>query len=600
MALRAGTVGFGYLVLGSLLLFLLAGPLRRSKKPGSRGFALAVLGIALWPIGLGISYLTSHGDLSIAAWNVRLLASSLTATGWMLLAIEVTTGRWPSNRMLVPFVAYLGIGQILAWSNPYHELVLTSETTLRGSVVVASYGPAFWALAGVNYLLILSGTALLAGEWLRSRGLRRRQAAILTLAVAPPIVANLAMHSGIVSSVYDPTPIGLVGSGLFLAHALYRTDFLDVVPVAREVAMGEMDDAVVTVDDEGRVVDFNATAAELFGPEGARVGMDARAFLEDVPDPIYDRITRAASADTEIAVRLDGTERHFSVSASVVQRPANSTARVIVLRDITPIKRREHELEDREAELELLRQILSRVLRHNIRNKLTTIRGNAELLHADLDDPESIDRVESILDASEELLGHSENAGEIERIIERRGRTVTYEPRAIAEEIVDGMRERYPDVEFRIRGDASAPIVGGAGLETALRCLTENAAMHNDADRPYVRVTIVSDASGTTLSVADNGPGIPDHELAVLDTNEETPLSHGSGVGLWLVTWAADSTGAELAFETDPNGPLGNDGSDESRPYPPEAVPPDRAIATVVSLRVPRSGADPGPRSEPS
>ncbi|QHS16139.1 hypothetical protein GWK26_02665 [haloarchaeon 3A1-DGR] len=631
MALSSGAVGVGYLAMGTALLFLLREPLRHPDTPGSRGFALAVLGIALWPIGLGNEYLVANPDLSVAAWNVRLLAASLIAIGWLLLAVESTTGWWPSRRALVPFVAYVGLGQVIAWSNPYHHLVLTPETAVQGTVLVASYGPGFWVQAGLNYLLVLTGTVLLAGEWLRSRGLRRRQAAILTLAVVPPILANLLTLFDAVPTVYDLTPIGLAGSGLFLLQALYRMDLLTVVPVAREVAMAEMDDAVVTIDDERRVLDYNATADRLFADEDVHVGMPASAFFASVPPAVYDRILEAATHteagnretasgttdggtdtapenadathepadptpdgagrssggagtnssgagrssggagttptagvqdDMEIAVPMEDEDRHFSVSASAVQRSIDSTAWVIVLRDITPIKRREHELEDREEELELLRQILSRVLRHNIRNKLTTIRGNADLLadeltdsNGTLDADRSVDaamlaRIDAIREASEELLGNSENAREIERIIDQRGRTVSYDLADVIERVVETIRRDHPDVIVHIDHDGPETVTGGPGLETALRCLVENAAVHNDAPNPTVWVSVDDAGTETVISVADDGPGIPDHELTVLDTNEETPLSHGSGVGLWLVKWAADSVGARLSIET--------------------------------------------------
>ena len=52
------------------------------------------------------------------------------------------------------------------------------------------------------------------------------------------------------------------------------------------------------------------------------------------------------------------------------------------------------------------------------------------------------------------------------------------------------------------------------------------------------------------IAVSDDGPGISGHELSVLERGEETPLSHGSGIGLWLVRWATTTLGGDLAFDT--------------------------------------------------
>jgi signal transduction histidine kinase len=51
--------------------------------------------------------------------------------------------------------------------------------------------------------------------------------------------------------------------------------------------------------------------------------------------------------------------------------------------------------------------------------------------------------------------------------------------------------------------------------------------------------------------VRDDGPGLPEHERAVLDAETETALEHGSGLGLWLARWGTARLGGELTVETD-------------------------------------------------
>jgi signal transduction histidine kinase len=50
----------------------------------------------------------------------------------------------------------------------------------------------------------------------------------------------------------------------------------------------------------------------------------------------------------------------------------------------------------------------------------------------------------------------------------------------------------------------------------------------------------------TAIAIADDGPGLPDIERAVIATGEETPLVHGKGLGLWLVYWIVESLDGDL------------------------------------------------------
>jgi len=565
MASATGIVGVAYLLTGAGLLVLLREPIRRPDKPGSTGFALAVLGISVWPLSLGVNYFVGGFAPSMALWTVRLSAASLISIGWFLVAAEVTDRLSLSRTVAAASVAYVLTELLLVVTNGTHGLAFGPATALDGTVPVVAYGPWFWLQTAVNYGLISVGTGLLVVEWSRSSGLRRRQTAVLSVAVLPPMVANLVTLFGPVPTVHDLTPFGLVGSGLLLSWALYRVEFLDIVPVAREAAMAEMQDAVVTLDDEGRVVDCNRAARSRFDIPPSYAGDPVETYFPSLAGaPAADGGDSADDGDSSpaddgrshpavVTRTVDGEAHSFSVSVSPVVEAERTVARVVVLRDITPIKRRERELTEREAELDLLRQILSRVLRHNIRNKLTTIRGNADLL-AETATGEETARVDRIVEASDELIGLSEKARTIEGLVDRADETATYDLRVVADRVVERVSDRYPDATYTVDGAETCTVTTGTGVESAVECLVENAVEHNDAAEPTVDVTVDCAADGSAVSVSDDGVGISEHERAVIRRREETPLAHSSGIGLWIVSWVADRCEADLTFDVDDDG----------------------------------------------
>ncbi|WP_323674972.1 histidine kinase N-terminal 7TM domain-containing protein [Halorubellus sp. PRR65] len=548
------TVGFAYLLTGTSLLVLLREPLQHPQKPGSVGFAVAIVGVALWPLALGANYFVAALDVSMALWNLRLLAAAVISVGWFHLAVSLTTGERLAARLRAPFLAYVLVGQAVAWTNPWHHLVLDPATTVDGTLLVPVDGPWFWVQAAVNYGLIVGSTMLLAGEWLRSTGVRRKQAGILAVAVVPPVAANLVTIFGVVDVTHDLTPFGLVGSGVLLSWALYRVGFLDVVPIARDIAMADMRDAVVTLDREDRVLDSNRAAKRLFDPPADHVGRPAEEFFRNVTPATRERFADVTDVDTELTTEVDGHARHFSMSISPVADGDTTLGRVLVLHDITEMKHRERELEERENQLNLLRKVLSRVLRHNIRNKLVTIRGNAADIHERSDDAFARERSEWIADAGDSLLAISEKARTVESIVDDADDAVRLDLADVAARAVDEYREDYPETTFAVDATAAPTVRAIPGLETAVGYLVENAAEHNDPPDPRVTVRVAATDDGPALAVVDNGPGIPDHELDVLGENEETALAHSDGIGLWVVKWSVDASNATLTFDVDDGG----------------------------------------------
>jgi len=94
------------------------------------------------------------------------------------------------------------------------------------------------------------------------------------------------------------------------------------------------------------------------------------------------------------------------------------------------------------------------------------------------------------------------------------------------------------DVTAEFRTEETANIADD-GVSIAIWNLVENAIGHNGREQPEVEIVVTGGSadghSTTNIEIRDNGPGIPREEKTVINRGDEDALSHGSGIGLWVV-----------------------------------------------------------------
>lgn len=205
----------------------------------------------------------------------------------------------------------------------------------------------------------------------------------------------------------------------------------------------------------------------------------------------------------------------------------------LMVRDAT--KRREREG---------LISVINRVLRHNMRNKMGIVTGYAEMLEGRLSG-EDAEKATQIRDTADQLLDLTESA---QRLEEYRELSPDLEPIDVVpmlEDTVSELRMQYPEASASINAPDTVVVSTHERLKTALWEVVENAAEHG-GDPPVVEIDVTVTETGVTIAVKDNGPGIPEIERDVLQSNVETPLVHGEGLGLWLIHWIVTSLDGEL------------------------------------------------------
>jgi signal transduction histidine kinase len=197
--------------------------------------------------------------------------------------------------------------------------------------------------------------------------------------------------------------------------------------------------------------------------------------------------------------------------------------------------------------------VLSRVLRHNLRNDATVLIGQSERLAAELDDPSLADLATTIERRSRDVGGLADKTKAMVEALDRRA-----EPNArlnvhdVVADVVGTVRETVEgaeDAQLAVDVPEDLWIWADDSIETALTELLENAIEHGGGE---IRVrTEVADGT-VRLAVEDDGPGIPEDERAVLSGETEiTQLTHGSGLGLWVARSVAEAAGGDLSFDTD-------------------------------------------------
>ncbi|MEO1265769.1 MAG: HAMP domain-containing sensor histidine kinase, partial [Pseudomonadota bacterium] len=117
------------------------------------------------------------------------------------------------------------------------------------------------------------------------------------------------------------------------------------------------------------------------------------------------------------------------------------------------------------------------------------------------------------------------------------------------------------NAQVSVEGDWPTLMTIGAQLDLVVRNLIENALKYCDRAAGRVTVSGAGDAETLTITVADNGPGIPlEYQDAVFrpfaqlpDESGAPPLDeNSSGMGLALVKRAVETAGGTIEITSDP------------------------------------------------
>jgi len=202
----------------------------------------------------------------------------------------------------------------------------------------------------------------------------------------------------------------------------------------------------------------------------------------------------------------------------------------------------EQQLERQAHSSERVRQknlinVLNRVIRHNLRNSMAVIRGRTA--HIAEQCPDAVGS-QTILNQCDRLIDLSHKARTLESVIIEEFDQEQQPLGPLLAEICDSVAEEYPSASVGIECNPELSVAVRPSFEQALTELIENGAKHSGT-APSVSVSVTTVPNAVQINIADNGPGLANTEREVLTDGIETPLAHGSGLGIWMAYWIVTS-----------------------------------------------------------
>ena len=288
------------LLIASLALNICMLAFAFSRKDKRRALYLSLLAMAILFYTLGYLlelHATTPGEAMIAL-RVENIGIPLITPFFLLTALGFYQPRLLRPWMTAACAIYGSIMFLLIFFNDKHLLYyLSIDMQYNGSfyVVHLGRGPLYFFQQFTSTSGMVLVYALLAVRYIRGSSKLRRQMNFFIVGSLFGFAANIAYFLNVIPIGIDPVPFSLNVGLVFFSIILYKYKLMDIVPAAFEMAVENMDDAIIVMDSEWGFIYCNRQAKSLFpalnGFSGSEEIMRAAGWPPEISPRSYKEVT---------------------------------------------------------------------------------------------------------------------------------------------------------------------------------------------------------------------------------------------------------------------------------------------------------------------
>ncbi len=364
---------------------------RKRDAQGAIPLTILMASLTLWAFFQIMVYLAPTMEQKIIYANLRYIGIETAPIAFYALAWD-----YKHRTKAMQFKQYLKIAVFPAlcvqalWNNEVHHRFYKS-VFMRDGILVMNNGPIFWINMIYLYFFVVLGIYHFVQSYRNSQSKHRQQALIIMMAAFIPAVSNFIFNLGLLPFAdVDITPISFLLTGLLFYYALFFFALLDVIPIARDLLVEEMQDYVIVLDNNLRVLDMNKSARDFILQNKVQrakyVGMSIESLAENWTQ-LAEAITDTSIDYARINHVRDGKMNHYDLNKSeIYNRGGTKIGQIVDLRNINMLAEALLEAKNAREAAENANKSKGYFLAnmsHEIRTPMNAIIGIAEMLDSE-------------------------------------------------------------------------------------------------------------------------------------------------------------------------------------------------------------------------
>ncbi len=327
---------------------------RKLRKAGNRSLVWMLLALVIWSFSYAMINLSPATETKIFWLKLENIGIVLTPTLWFIFASRYTKqDKWLNEKVAVLLLFIPLISLALIFSDHLTHLYYSAITPLHlGNVGPLNIegGPWYTVQLVQSYLTIGAGILLLIWHLMVFKDIYQGRILSILAALAAPVGLNTFYHMGksYFPEIYidvDLTPIAFTISASLINFAVYQQELFEMSPVARQLALDNVVEKVLIIDENDLIVDINHPALLWLQKDSEKLIGKEISILFDECVQLGEYYQRKAAQKHSFTITTDKDQHIMEVTISpIYNRLGNLEGRVFVAHDRTERKALEDEL----------------------------------------------------------------------------------------------------------------------------------------------------------------------------------------------------------------------------------------------------------------